>query len=257
MKIETELLGTHAKLVLRGEFETEASEAFLTAVEAAIPQAGHRVLVVLRYVKFLNSTALGAMVRARKMCQENGGELAILRPSAFCREMMVSMGLDSILSIFDDESAAVEFVQGRGAAPAATGGGAAGESIEDLVAMFSFEDERSELFAGKSHHGVGHVHSVTATGIEFHWDPSAHGSDHATAAAMFAVGSAVHLKLQIKMIRKGYFQADAQVDSLTVATDGSVQVAATWTNIAADEQVAIGRYTDDLLYLREQTQQSL
>lgn len=251
MKIETTRADSHAKLVLRGEFGTDEASEFLEQIEELLAAGTSRCLLYFRYVKYVNSTALGAVVRAQGRCQETGGALAIARPSAMSREVIVQMGLDSILPLFDDEDKAIGFLSGKGGTQMQLTP-SADDDAQHVSAMFSFADDRSALFPGKSHHGVGEVDRIDAKGIVFRWHPAERGSDLDTAAKMFSKGSAMHLKMQVKLIRKEFFQVDTTIDDLQTEEDGSVLVSSSWSKIDPADREALERYASDLQFLREQ-----
>ena len=104
-------------MVLRGDFETDAADSFLASVEDLLDAGTARIALCLRYVKYINSTALGAIVRARTKCVQAAGDLVITRPSRLCYEIINKMGLDNVLVVFDDEDEAADFLAGDGAVP--------------------------------------------------------------------------------------------------------------------------------------------
>ncbi|MEO6597973.1 MAG: STAS domain-containing protein [Planctomycetota bacterium] len=252
MKIETTTSPSHTTLVLRGDFETDAADRFLGAVGELQAAGSNRLMVSFRYVKYINSTALGAVVRARANCRANGGNLVIVRPSRLTHDIITKMGLDSVLPLFEDEAAATNFLAGQGNAPETVPAGQTADDAERIVVMFSFDDDRANLIPGKSHHGIGLVDSVDASSLVFRWNPSQHASDAATAAAMFTAGSTMRNKLQIKMIRKGFFEADSTIQGTTTNESGDVTVTARWARMADADRRALERYRDDIAFLKTQ-----
>lgn len=255
MKIEATSSDSHAAIVLRGEFETNAADDFLAIVEQTLKGGQPRISVSLRYVKYINSTALGAVVRARTKCREQDGELVVLQPSKLTREILVSMGLDKVLQVVEDEAAAINLLQGN-ANPAPEEAAAASappdSENQDTVIMFSFHDERDDLIPGKRKHGVGALDSVSDTKLVFHWNPGEHESDAATATAMFRIGGSMRNKLQLKLIRKGFFEGDTIIDSAELGQDGTITVRAHWSKIAETDRAALRRHGEDIAYLNEQ-----
>ena len=64
----------------------------------------------LRLVKFINSTALGGLIKASKILTANGGQLQISRPSRFCKDIIEKVGLDRVIPVHEsDEAAAAAF----------------------------------------------------------------------------------------------------------------------------------------------------
>ena len=93
MHINVEPGDDHVVLHIRGEFDT--FYCHLEEEIAAIQKNGiHQAVLNLRLVKFINSTALGAIIKASKALGKEGGKLVIARPSAFCRDIIEKVGLD-------------------------------------------------------------------------------------------------------------------------------------------------------------------
>jgi anti-anti-sigma factor len=254
MKIETTAHDSHTTIVLRGEFDTEASGAFLAKVEDLVAGDQAHIMVSFRYVKYINSTALGAIVRARSDCRGRGGDLVVIQPSRLTRDIISKMGLDSVLPIFDDEAAAVDYLEGKAEAPAAAEASPS-EPTAEIRVMFSFDDERANLIPGKSKHGVGVLSDVDASQLVFRWHPEASGCDPSAAATMFTTGSKMRNKLQLKLLRKEFFEGESTVQTLTLNESGDVTVTASWSRIADADRDALARYKKDLEFLQSHSNQ--
>ena len=132
-------------LHLRGEFDTFYCPALQKEVDSLIAAGVHHVALNLRLVKFINSTALGAIIKASKVLGQNGGKMVISRPSKFCRDIIEKVGLDRVVPIYDtDEEAGAALLEG-------TGGEARGVSDEDVL-----EDETNILFSPTDKEKVDH-----------------------------------------------------------------------------------------------------
>ncbi len=66
-----------------------------------------RLVVDLTRVSFLDSTALGAVVRAARELGSAGGELRIVLPRGPARRIFEITGLDAALPVSDDRAAAL------------------------------------------------------------------------------------------------------------------------------------------------------
>ena len=97
MKIRKTVHDSHANLVLQGDFETDDASALLQAIEGLREEGVNRIAVSLRMVKYINSTALGSLVRARELMRLEGGDIVIVKPSAMTREIISKMGLDAVI----------------------------------------------------------------------------------------------------------------------------------------------------------------
>ncbi len=253
MKIEEALHDTHASLELKGDFETDDAELFLKAVDDLRAKGVTRIAASLRMVKYLNSTALGTMVQARKLLRRESGDFVIVKPSPISREVISKMGLDSVLRMFDDEQAAVRYLAAAGTATGKAGAskGSVEGGVEPAVAVFSFPDDRSDLL-GETRRGVGTIESVDSEKIVFAWDPSRHGLGAEQIATVFAFGSPIQTKFQFKLVRKHFFDVAATIDRIANNPDGTVTVSAKWSAISESDESALWQFTKDMAYLRRQ-----
>lgn len=94
-------------LTLKGEFDSFVTSAFADEVQKVRDEGVNRIALNMRLVKFVNSTALGAMIRARKACKAEGGDVVVSQPSKAVREAMEVLGLDRVFALYDDDDAAV------------------------------------------------------------------------------------------------------------------------------------------------------
>ena len=108
MHISVEPREDHAILHLRGEFDTYYVPHLQKEIDDLAKAGIVRVVLNLRLVKFINSTALGAIIKASKSLGAKSGKLALSRPSAFCRDIIEKVGLDRVVGVFDTDEAAVE-----------------------------------------------------------------------------------------------------------------------------------------------------
>jgi len=101
-----------AILYLKGEFDTYHVSMF-TAKAAELLASGYlRLVLNLRWLRFLNSTALGAIIKTRKQFRADGGDVVISSPSPFVRETMESLGLDRVFTIVNHDSEALTYLKG-------------------------------------------------------------------------------------------------------------------------------------------------
>jgi anti-anti-sigma factor len=117
MKVIKERRDGVVVLTLKGEFDSFVTKPFSEEIAKVQGEGINHLVLNLLYVKYINSTALGAMIKARKACREARGDLVVSRPSPAVREAMESLGLDKLFTILDDDEAAVEALD----APSAEG----------------------------------------------------------------------------------------------------------------------------------------
>lgn len=82
-----------------GEVDLAAAPRFWSLLEAALPDPGGRLVVNLSETTFIDSTALGVLVRALKRLRHHGSEMVIQEPGPGARRIFQITGLDQILTI--------------------------------------------------------------------------------------------------------------------------------------------------------------
>jgi len=78
---------------LIGGFETEK---LYRQVDEAIADGNKRCVVDLSGVRFLNSTGIGLLITLLAKFRNRGGDLAIMRPSAQLRKLLIITKLEAI-----------------------------------------------------------------------------------------------------------------------------------------------------------------
>ena len=106
MQITVEPRENFTILHLRGEFDTFYCPHLQKGIDSLVAAGVSRIALNLRLVKFINSTALGAIYKASRGLSANGGQLVISRPSNFCRDISDKVGLDRSVPIHDSDDQA-------------------------------------------------------------------------------------------------------------------------------------------------------
>jgi len=97
-------------LTLRGDFDAYVVVPFLEEISKIENQGIHKVVVNMRLVKFVNSSALGAMIRARRELQTGEGDLLVSSPSPAVLEAMEALGIDQLFTIHTDDDSALDAI---------------------------------------------------------------------------------------------------------------------------------------------------
>ena len=85
----------------------ESEQALRDKIQELL-DAGHRnVAVNLVQVSFVDSSGIGAMVRSFTSVTRAGGKLLFFSPTKMIRQTLKMVRLDTVLSLYDDESAAL------------------------------------------------------------------------------------------------------------------------------------------------------
>src|SRR5689334_7311313 len=114
MHISVEPREDYAILHLRGEFDTYYVPALQQEIDQLAKSGIHKAVLNLRLVRFINSTALGAVIKSSKQLSQKGGKLVISRPSTFCRDIFEKVGLDRVVPVFDSDESATEALKSGG-----------------------------------------------------------------------------------------------------------------------------------------------
>ena len=259
----------HAVLHLRGEFDTYYVRTLQEEVDALVAAGTANLVLNLRLVKFINSTALGAIIKASRQCQAKGGKLALSRPSPFCRGIIEKVGLDRVVSIYDsDDEAAKGITSGdKTVKPKA----AAGPDLEDGSVVFAPTDPtRIEHYVseaqraskkgvgagagqsfGANWHGVGRMLSIDGNGLAFTWDGNDTKLESFAMGQLLSIGTEIKIKFRMPMYQQAFIEALATVAEIEERDDG-VRVGAAFTKIEKDALVAVKQYATDLKFLKDE-----
>ena len=104
-----ELLASGQALVaLTGEIDLAVVPDLVTEFEYAIAQLSPHVVVDLNLVEFIDSSGLGALVRARRMAQERGGDVVLVGAVEQVREVLALTNLGELFTVFETVTEAVD-----------------------------------------------------------------------------------------------------------------------------------------------------
>ncbi len=262
MHITVDPSDSHAILHLRGEFDTYYCPLLQEEIDGLRKAGVSNVVLNLRLVKFINSTALGAIIKASKALSGEGGKLVIARPSPFCRDILEKVGLDRVVPVFDtDEDAVASFATAE--APAE----APGEFQEDPSSViFKLVDaERMQHFIkqtkaknplhghafGSNWSGIGRMAALSDQGLAFTWNGGKTDLSAFDMGQMLAVGTALTVKFRLPLLQRGYCEAKVEVDVLEERADG-VKVACTFVSIDDETRDAVRQYSQDMAFLKEE-----
>jgi anti-anti-sigma factor len=269
MQITAEPREDYTILHLRGEFDTFYCPHLQKEIEALIAAGVRSVALNLRLVKFINSTALGAIIKASKSLASQGGKLAISRPSSFVRDVMEKVGLDRVVPIFDSDEAAGSHLLAAAPKPSRTG---SDESIldDESTLLFSPADpKRVEHFIpesarktgatnpvhghafGSAWRGVGRMSGLDGDGLRFTWNGGATGLSPFEMGQMLSLGTDLRIKFRLPLLQKGHCEARVTISEVEERPDG-VKIGATFAEIDADTRSAVEQYAEDLAFLKSE-----
>jgi anti-sigma B factor antagonist len=118
LTVHTSDCGGHAVVALSGELDmTDAAYA-----AAAVKEAGHRVIVDLSALEYIDCYALGALLRARELAQQAGGDVLLAAPRGPVLRVLGLTGISGTLGVFASVAAAASSVRCAIPGPAAARG---------------------------------------------------------------------------------------------------------------------------------------
>jgi anti-anti-sigma factor len=265
MHITVEPRETYAILYLSGEFDTYYVPALQDEVQGLLKAEVTGAVLNLRLVKFINSTALGAIIKASKQFADAGGRLVIAHPSKFCRDILEKVGLDRVVPVYDtDEEAAANL------------GSAAPKSDASEEEVFT-EDQSSVLFspvdAARVEHfisegsspvnpvhghsfggrwsGIGRMSGLDDASVRFTWSGGKTQLKPFSMAQLVALGTDWRIKFRLPLLKKGYCEAVATISEVEERADG-IKVQATFKEIDEETRASVRQYAADMAYLKEE-----
>ncbi|MCC6783474.1 MAG: STAS domain-containing protein [Planctomycetes bacterium] len=248
MKIDKFVRDDHCILALKGEFDTFYVPSLQDEVQSLLDGGVTHVILNLRLVKFINSTALGAIIRMHKLCKAANGELVVAQPSAFVRNVIGKIGIDQLVPIYDEEDQAVKHVikalnalELAGAAP-----------VNQEKVMITFPDEIRNKQIGGVRTLLGTMGNVNGERIQFLFHGEKAGIPADKAKALFFKGSDLNLKFQVKMFKKGYFELLGKVSEVEDADDGGQRVTVRFVAISDSDRTALTQFAEDMEFLKRQ-----
>lgn len=248
MRIDKSVLDDYAILTLKGEFDTFYVPRLQDEVEGLLEQGISHVILNLRLVKFINSTGLGAIIKLYKRCKTAGGELVLSKPSPFAKDVIEKLGINQLVSMHDDEDAAVKHViKSLNAAEF----GADSPLDEEKVLIMLPDAVLKQYFGGKKAL-LGTMSNVDGSKITFLWPAKKYGMSTQQAREVFAHGKEISLKFQVRVFKKGFFEVLGKVTDLADAQDNNIRVTAAYARIAKSDQEALSQFAADLAFLKRQ-----
>jgi anti-anti-sigma factor len=235
MKIQRTVLDQGvACLTLTGDFDAFAANPFLEQVENLAQSGSAHITVNMRLVLFINSTAIGSLIKARKRLRGMGGDLVLSEPSARVRETMELLGLSAVIKSHanDDEASAALRAAGKDQV----------DVPADNAVLVRFNDAAlHKRYAEVG--GVAKMASLEEKSISF----LAGGE-----TSLFPVGAAIKAKFRLPLfMRAYYFDFPCTVRSAERTRDG-IKVTAEFGDIVEDDRKAIAQFVRDLRLLREE-----
>jgi anti-anti-sigma factor len=248
MNIDTTLLDDHAVLTLKGEFDTFHCPRFMEEIEDVLEDDICYIVLNMRLVKFINSTALGAIIKASKMTKADEGQIVLSEPSTFVKDIVSKLGIDQLVPVFNSDDEAMKHVikelnakELAGSAP-----------VREEKVLITFPDDTRNSQIGGKKALVGTMSNVDSEKVRFLFNGSRVSISADQAKTLFFKDSEINLKFQVKLIKKGHFEVTATVQDCEAASDNNVRVTAIFKKIKQSERDALGQFAADMNFLKNQ-----
>ncbi len=271
MHITPEPRDGYTILHLKGEFDTFYCPHLHKEIEDLVAAGVLFIALDMRLVKFINSTALGAIIKASKSLASRGGKLVIARPSRFCADIIQKVGLDRVVPMYEtQEAAGAALIEGPGAGAMPVGD--LREEEEGAVLFAPLDAARVEHFVssdkrgakanpvhghafGKTWRGIGRMGDLSGEGLTFTWSGGNTGMTPFEMAQFLAIGTNWKVKFRLPLLQKGHCEATITVTDVAERND-SVRIGTTFSEIDADTRKDVQQYAVDMAFLKKELKQA-
>jgi anti-sigma B factor antagonist len=235
-------------LSFAGEFDAFNLPKISDGIDALVQKGRTRLVFNLAGLKFINSSALGYLIKTHKSLREYEGELTISEPSKFFQTTIATLGIDQIFKIFATDDAAVGYFHN-----------------EDSEEQHEFEgvpvDESLlgstkisiRLMDNPDAMAVGKILSIYEDGLTFKYPYDA--DKVKIDPDDFQIGSKVWIKFRQPFLeQKRYFEAEGE---LTMAMDldndpaNAVKFRVLYKKIDSKDEEALAAFVKDQDLLRK------
>jgi anti-sigma B factor antagonist len=119
LRIVQERFGPSSVVIsISGEIDIAAAPAVRACLHDAIGAGASGLVIDLRGVSFLDSSALAAILGARKRLAEAGHMAVVVNPDSYVRLVLEIAGMPACLDLFDTRDAAIAHINALTAAQA-------------------------------------------------------------------------------------------------------------------------------------------
>ncbi|MBI1851412.1 MAG: STAS domain-containing protein [Planctomycetes bacterium] len=244
MKIDKTIMEDVGILSLKGEFDTFECAMFTEEVDSLQALGINKLVLNFRLLRFINSTALGAVVRTKKNLKVRGGDVVIAKPSSFTRNVLNQLGLDQLISVYDEEEEALDHFKAKNTNSVEVDG--------ENVILFQFADPQKALLYGHPY-GVGKIDNIEEDGLSFRWErgkKDTKGSD-ASASELFTPGTEVKAKFRLPFYKKAYyFDIPSQVQRVEDRRAAGATVTLQFKQVSDLDRKSIEQFVSDMRYLK-------
>lgn len=235
MDIRKEVTDGILILALVGDFDTTETDWFSAEISEAIDGGHFRVLLDLGGLEFINSTALGTLLRAQKRLAQYGGGLAATGASSDVAKTFRILQLDRKIPLFPTADAATDHLKSL----SPEGVSASGEEVEFRVAgaedVLGPRPRRARL------------ESLHEEGLVFAFE-NLEGID---SEAAFPNGAAVELRFRLPLYHQSHvFRAEGSLVRHEPLGRETVLLHVVFRDLSETDREAVRQYVKDLRFLK-------
>ena len=194
-----------------GEFDTFNLPGFSERIDKMIDQGDIYLILDLHLLKFINSAALGYLIKTTKNVKGKGGEMVLARPSKFIKKTLVTLGLDDVFTIFANVEDAVGHFKQEDVGELKIESGEFDESLTGNVPILFRPTGTAEAEALPNQ--VGRIVSLYEDGLLFRYEPD---SNNDPVAPFLKPDQSLKLKFrQPFAVKEYYFEMAGKITMVT------------------------------------------
>jgi len=222
-------------LALSGDFDTTDVERFMAEVSEAVDEGSVLILLDLGDLRFLNSTALGTLLRSQKLLAQYEGGLVAARPTSIVEKTIRILELDRRIPLFAEVEDARAHLTQLTPESVFTGG----EEVRFLVATVAFGLRPR----------VGRMEELTEGGAVISFDIL----DNLNVDHALVDGSSVNLNFRLPQYHPTHlFNVDGTIESHEIVGRETVFLKVAFTSMPDEEWLAVRQYVKDMRELTEE-----
>lgn len=265
MKVERKRWDDVTILHFVGEFDAFNLPTFSEKIDAMVEGGENKIIFNLRLLTFINSSALGYLLKVKKRAQELGGDLILVQPSKFIKKTLLTLGLQEVFRLYDSDEDGVFAFKNPGGAAGMKISSDDSETDEKLLGanaiMFRVVDgEGNDLYGHNPQ--VGRILALKENSLEYRWQIPAPGPKHLVPLSSENFDAAIHpgTRMRVKFrqpfaMKSHYFEMGALVTSIEKAVgDGGAteaHVSLEFQDMKDEDRASLTQYVQDLAKFRQ------
>lgn len=254
MKLEKKRYEDIVILRFVGEFDTFNLPLFSERVDRMIEGGDVKFVLDVHLLTFINSSALGYLIRMKKRVEESGGQVVLARPSKFVKKTLVTLGLEQAFPMFEtDGDAILHFKRGADIGRLQLENVDTDEALHgSVIVIFRPVSDEGEFPPNQ----VGRIINLYADGLLFRYEVAADDDPVETH-----LKSGTKLKLKFRQpfaVKDYYFEMGAEakdvtsIEDIQEGGDRTLTVRVAYTDIKEADQALLDQFVKDQQIWRDE-----